>query len=92
MIKEKLKKYRAVGVIAGAMVFNLVESLIFAKNGNAFNLEPMSTGEWICDIIAGLIFFFGVMMMYYDLWSYKPRKTITYKKVNGEVTEIIVVE
>lgn len=89
MIKEKLKRYRALGVIAIGMIFNLIESVMFAKNGNPFNLKPLSVGEWLCDIIAILIILFGLMLSSYDLWSYKPKKTITYKIVNNEISEIV---
>lgn len=92
MIKNKLKKYRAVGVVAGAMMFNIAESLLFAKNGNTFNMKPMSLGEWICDDITDLIYIVGAMMATYDLWKYKPIKTTTYKRVKGKLVEIKVEE
>lgn len=92
MIKEKLKKYRALGVIAGSMIFNLAESLLFAKNGQPFNIKPLSIGEWICDMISTLIFVFGLMMATYDMWKYKPRKITTYKRVNGDIVEVKVEE
>lgn len=88
MLKEKFKKYRALGVIATGMVFNLVESIMFAQNGNPFNLKPLSIGEWICDIIATLIFLFGLMLMTYDIWKYKPKKTITCKLDEGKIIEV----
>jgi hypothetical protein len=88
----KLKKYRALSVIAAAMFFNLIESIVFAKNGSPFNLKPLSVGEWICDIISTLIFIFGVMMATYDLWNYKPKIIRSYKVIDGEITEITVEE
>lgn len=92
MIKEKFKKYRAVFVVALGMIFNLVESIMFAKSGNPFNLKPLSIGEWVCDIISILVILFGVMLASYDTWTYKPKKTTTYKRVNGEIVEIVVEE
>lgn len=89
MIKDKLKKYRAVCIIAGSMIFNLVESIVFAQKGKPFNLKPLSIGEWICDIISNLGLIFGAMMAIYDLWDYRPKKITTYKVVNHEITEII---
>lgn len=91
-MKRSLKKYRALGVIFIGMIFNVVESVLFAQNGNPFNLKPLSVGEWVCDIIATLIVVFGFMMATYDMWSYKPKKTTRYKRVNGEVVEVIVEE
>lgn len=91
-MKNELKKYRALFIIAGALIFNLIESLLFAQNGNPFNLQPLSIGEWICDIISTLVLVVGVMMATYDMWKYKPKKITTYKRVNGEIIEIKVEE
>lgn len=75
--------------MAIGLIFNLVTSSMFAQGGNPFNLTPVSIGEWICDIVSILILVFGNMMMCYDIWSYKPKKRRIYKRVNGEVVEII---
>jgi|GEM_PF-6719944 len=91
-MKESLKKYRALGVIFIGMIFNVIESVFFAQNGNPFNLKPLSVGEWVCDIIATLIVVFGFMMATYDMWKYKPKKITTYKTVNGEVVEMKIEE
>ena len=91
-MKDTLKKYRALGVIFIGMIFNVVESVLFAQNGNPFNLKPLSVGEWVCDIITTLIVVFGFMMAIYDMWKCKPKKITTYKRVNGEVVEIKVEE
>lgn len=64
--------------MAASMIFNLIESLYFAVESVPFNLKPMSVGEWICDIIATIGFLFGFMLMFYDVWSYKPKEIITY--------------
>lgn len=88
MIKNKLKKYRAIGIIAGAMGFNLIESIVFAQNGKPFNLKPLSIGEWICDIISTLGFIFGAMMAIYDLCDYRPKKTTVFKVSNNKIVEI----
>jgi len=89
--KVKLKKYRGLGIIALGMFFNVIESVIFAKNGSPFNLDPLSVGEWICDIISSLIVIFGLMMATYDMWNFKPKKIITYTRIN-DITEKIVIE
>lgn len=87
-----LKKYRALLVIGGSMIFNLLTSMLFAKNGMPFNLKPLSVGEWVCDMVSMLIFFFGLMLMTYDIWEYKPKKMTTYTRVNGKIVEVKVEE
>lgn len=88
-MKNIIKKYRALGIVAAGMIFNLISSILFAKNGAPFNLQPLSIGEWICDIISSMIILFGAMTMAYDIWNYKPKQITTYKRVNGEIIEII---
>lgn len=66
-MKKLLKRYRSVGVIAGSLLFNLVSSLlVYRPEGVIFNIVPQSVTEWICDIIALVVFFVGYLMLFYD--------------------------
>lgn len=67
-MKNKLSKYRSIAVIAGALIFNLVSSLlVWHPEGVTFNMKPMSIAEWICDIISTVWFFGGFVMMFFDI-------------------------
>ena len=66
-MKNKLIKYRSIGVIASALVFNLVSSLlVWHPEGVKFNKTPMTVTEWVCDIIGFVWFFTGILMALYD--------------------------
>ena len=66
-MKNKLIKYRSIGVIASALVFNLVSSLlVWHPEGVKFNKTPMTVTEWVCDIIGVVWFFTGILMALYD--------------------------
>ena len=89
-MKNFLKKYKSLGIITAGLIFNLITSIMFAAEGVPFNKSPLTVGEWICDIISILVILFGTMKMIYDMWTYKPMKTTTYKRLNGEIVEVIV--
>ena len=64
-MKKVLIKYRSICVIASALIFNLVSSLLVYKpDGVVFNKTPLTVTEWICDILSTIIFFTGFIMMF----------------------------
>lgn len=66
-MKKVLIKYRSVCVIASALIFNLVSSLLAYKpDGVVFNKTPLTVSEWICDILSLVAFFTGFLMMFFD--------------------------
>lgn len=66
-MKNKLIKYRSIWVVASALVFNLVSSLlVWHPEGVKFNKTPMTVTEWVCDIIGFVWFFTGILMALYD--------------------------
>ena len=66
-MKYKLIKYRSIWVVASALVFNLVSSLlVWHPEGVKFNKTPMTVTEWVCDIIGFVWFFTGILMALYD--------------------------
>lgn len=66
-MKNKLAKYRSIAVIVGALIFNLLSSLlVWHPEGVIFNKTPKTVTEWICDIISVAGFFTGFLMMLYD--------------------------
>lgn len=66
-MKEKIIKYRSVGVIAGSLIFNLISSLlVYHPAGVVFNMTPLTVTEWICDIVSISGFFFGFLMLMFD--------------------------
>ena len=66
-MKNKLIKYRSIGVMATSLIFNLVTSLLVEHpDGKMFNVHPMTVTEWICDIIGITWFFTGFLMALYD--------------------------
>lgn len=66
-MKKVLTRYRSVCVIASALIFNLVSSLLVYKpDGVAFNKTPLTITEWICDILSLIVFFTGFLMMFFD--------------------------
>lgn len=67
-MKKTLKKYRSIVVMATALIFNLVSSLlVWHPEGQILNATPMTVTEWICDIIGIIWFFIGFLMMFYDI-------------------------
>ena len=66
-MKKTFKKYRSIVVIATALIFNLVSSLlVWHPEGQIFNTIPMTVTEWFCDIVSIIWFFIGFLMMFYD--------------------------
>ena len=59
-MKNTLKKYRSIVVMATALIFYLVSSLlVWHPGGQLFNATPMTVTEWICDIVGIIWFFIG---------------------------------
>lgn len=86
-MKNKLIKYRSIWVVASALVFNLVSSLlVWHPEGVKFNKTPMTVTEWVCDIIGFVWFFTGILMALYD--SNKDSK-IQMEEAFKRVAEII---
>ena len=74
-MKKILKKYRSIVVMATALIFNLVSSLlVWHPKGQIFNATPMTVTEWICDIIGIIWFFIGFLMMFYDTHQNEKEK------------------
>lgn len=80
-LKERVKRYRSIIILAIGLLFNLLESLYFgAAQGLAFNLHPLTTGEFICDDISLLIMAFAVLMGMYDANKYAPQRIIALSR------------
>lgn len=74
-MKKTLKKYRSIVVMATALIFNLVSSLlVWHPEGQVFNATPMTATEWICDIVGIICFLIGFLMMLYDTHQNKKEK------------------
>lgn len=74
-MKKTLKKYRSIVVMATALIFNLVSSLlVWHPEGQIFNATPMTVTEWICDIVGIIWFFIGFLMMFYDTHQNEKEK------------------
>lgn len=67
-MKRITKKYRGIIVIASALLFNLISSLlVWHPAGQIFNIYPLTVTEWICDIISTVLAFTGAIMSLYDV-------------------------
>lgn len=67
-MKKVMYKYKSIAIIAFALIFNLVSSLlVYHPDGQIFNATPMTVIEWICDIVSIICFFIGFLMMMYDM-------------------------
>lgn len=74
-MKNKLIKYRSVVVIAISLIFNMVTSLlVWHPEGQKFNTVPLTTTEWICDIISIVWFCVGFLMMFFDAFQNEKEK------------------
>ena len=74
-MKKTLRKYRSIIVMAIALIFNLVSSLlVWHPQGQVFNVIPMTVTEWICDIVGIIWFFSGFLMMFYDTHQNEKEK------------------
>ena len=74
-MKKTLKKYRSIVVMATALIFNLVSSLlVWHPEGQIFNETPMTVTDWVCDIVGIIWFFIGFMMMFYDTHQNEKEK------------------
>lgn len=81
-IKYLAKRYRAILVMATFMIFNLISSLYFGLNTEVgYNFDPMSAGEWVCDIISALGQYFAIMLGVYDLILENARYALAVKKM-----------
>lgn len=66
-MREIIKKYRSVVIIATSLIFNLVSSLlVWHPDGVVLNKTPLTITEAICDIIAIIWFFIGFAMLFFD--------------------------
>lgn len=74
-MKNKLMKYRSVVIMASALIFNLVSSLlVWHPEGQVFNIHPMTVTEWFCDIVSTVWFFVGFLMMFFDVHQNEKEK------------------
>ena len=74
-MKKVMYKYKSIAIIAFALIFNLVSSmLVYHPEGQIFNTKPMTVVEWICDIVSIICFFIGFLMMMYDMHQNEKEK------------------
>lgn len=60
--------------MAVSLIFNLVSRLlVWHPKGKTHNLAPMTVTEWVCDIIAIIIYFVGILMMFFDFAKYEKK-------------------
>lgn len=74
-MKKVMYKYKSIAIIAFALIFNLISSLlVYHPDGQIFNATPMTVIEWICDIISIICFFIGFLTMMYDIHQNEKEK------------------
>lgn len=74
-MKKVMYKYKSIAIIAFALIFNLVSSLlVYHPDGHIFNATPMTVTEWICDIVSIICFFVGFLTMMYDMHQNEKEK------------------
>ena len=74
-MKKVMYKYKSIAIIAFALIFNLVSSLlVYHPEGQIFNATPMTVTELIFDIVSIICFFTGFLMMMYDMHQNQKEK------------------